>query len=453
MALLCTAAMASGYVTNTNQSVQFIRTASRNASLDVDAAYFNPAAAALIDDGFKLQYGHQVIIQKRTTTDDLVLLNRHEFEGKVFVPAYPTIDAIYKKNKLAFSFHFGPMGGGGSADYENGLASFERMFCAIPTSVSQVGAAMGVGCDKYSVDINFSGGAIIYAGQIGAAYSIIDNLSVGIGARLAYQKNKYEGSIKNVMINPKGLMFDGSMISASEFFQGLAAMPMLEPMKPTLLYYAAATAGMEVDATQSGLGITPILSIDYKLGDKFNFAARYEFNTKLELTNKSEAGKDAGGMFKNDSTFRKDIPGILSLGVSYNILPNLRTMLSYTLYFDKQANFNGKENLFDGNTMDVALGVEFDVTNMLTLSCGYTRTQTGATAEFQSDIDFALSSNSFGLGGKVKVNDKLDVDFGFMAAVCEKMKKKSVDTTTGLEHTESFMRVNKMISAGISYRF
>lgn len=453
MALSCTVVMASGYVTNTNQSIQFIRTASRNASLDIDAAYFNPAAAALMNDGFKLQYGHQVVSQKRTTTDDFALLSRHEFEGKVFVPAYPTIDAMYKKNKLAFSFHFGPIGGGGNAKYEKGLASFERNFCVIPAAISATGAAMGVGCDQYSVDINFTGSSIILGGQIGAAYSVMDNLSVGVGARLSYQKNKYEGSIKNVMINPKGLVFDGSMISAPGFFQGLAAMPQLESLKPTLLYYAAATAGMEVDATQSGLGITPIVSVDYKLNDKFNFAARYEFNTKLELTNKSDADKDAGGMFKNDSTFRKDIPGILSLGASYNILPNLRTMLSYTLYFDKQADFNGKEKLFDGNTMDFALSFEYDVTNMLTLSCGYARSQTGASAEFQSDMDFALSSNTFGFGGKVKVNDKLDVDFGVMAGMYEKMEKKSVDKTTGLSHTETFGRTNKIFSAGVSYRF
>jgi long-chain fatty acid transport protein len=34
---------AGGLLTNTNQSAQFIRMMSRNASLDIDAVYFNPA--------------------------------------------------------------------------------------------------------------------------------------------------------------------------------------------------------------------------------------------------------------------------------------------------------------------------------------------------------------------------------------------------------------------------
>ena len=76
---------AGGVITNTNQSTQFVRTVSRNASLDDDAVYFNPAATAQFSEGLHLSYSHQVCIQKRTTTDDFPTLNNHEYEGKVFL--------------------------------------------------------------------------------------------------------------------------------------------------------------------------------------------------------------------------------------------------------------------------------------------------------------------------------------------------------------------------------
>ena len=47
---------AGGVITNTNQSTQFVRTVSRNASLDDDAVYFNPAATAQFSEGLHLSY-------------------------------------------------------------------------------------------------------------------------------------------------------------------------------------------------------------------------------------------------------------------------------------------------------------------------------------------------------------------------------------------------------------
>src|SRR5574344_908571 len=129
--------MAGGVITNTNQSAPYVRTVSRNATMDNDAVYFNPAATAQLSDGIHLSYGHQVCFQTRTTTDDFPTLNRHEYEGKIVVPAFPTLDAIWKKNHLAISLGFGPNGGGGNAQYDNGLASFERQISLIPGMVTK----------------------------------------------------------------------------------------------------------------------------------------------------------------------------------------------------------------------------------------------------------------------------------------------------------------------------
>ena len=62
---------AGGLVTNTNQSAQFVRTLSRNASTQVDAIYFNPAGVTQLDDGWHLAFHNQTIMQEKTVENSL----------------------------------------------------------------------------------------------------------------------------------------------------------------------------------------------------------------------------------------------------------------------------------------------------------------------------------------------------------------------------------------------
>jgi len=43
---------AGGLVTNLNQSAQYVRTLNRNASLELDAVFYNPAGLTKLDNGF-----------------------------------------------------------------------------------------------------------------------------------------------------------------------------------------------------------------------------------------------------------------------------------------------------------------------------------------------------------------------------------------------------------------
>ena len=54
---------------------------------------------------------------------------------------------------------------------------------------------------------------------------------------------------------------------------------MLDPTKET-------AANIELSCDQSGVGFTPIIGVDFKT-DKWNFAAKYEFKTRIRLKNKS----------------------------------------------------------------------------------------------------------------------------------------------------------------------
>jgi len=123
--MLIQIAFAGGLVTNTNQSVQFIRMLSRNASTDIDAVYFNPAGLIKLHDGWHFAFSSQTIFQDKTTNTSFPLLNSKEYVGEVSVPVFPTGFAVYKKQNFALSLGFGPNGGGGSAEYKTGMPSFE----------------------------------------------------------------------------------------------------------------------------------------------------------------------------------------------------------------------------------------------------------------------------------------------------------------------------------------
>ncbi len=218
-AILSISLFAGGIVTNTNQSASFIRMPARDASLGIDAAYYNPAGLVFLQDGFHLSLNNQFISQKRTIVSTFPGMNRDEFVGTVSAPLFPSVYGVYKANKLAFSLNVNPIGGGGSAFFEDGLPSFEQMVAVLPATLT----SSNIPTSKYSIDTEFDGKSLIWGFQANAAYALTENLSVSLGIRMLTSKNEYNGFLKNISINPNqpafGDKYDGSkMVLASEFF-------------------------------------------------------------------------------------------------------------------------------------------------------------------------------------------------------------------------------------------
>ena len=61
--VLAQLALAGGIVTNSNQSAQFVRNLSRNASSEIDAIYFNPAGLTQLASGWHFAVYNQTIMQ------------------------------------------------------------------------------------------------------------------------------------------------------------------------------------------------------------------------------------------------------------------------------------------------------------------------------------------------------------------------------------------------------
>lgn len=438
----------SAIVTNTNQSIGYYRLLARNASLDLDAVYYNPAGLTRLQDGFHLAFHNQTISQDKTIVNDFPYLNNHTYVGEVRVPLFPNFYAVYKKGPLAVSFGFGPNAGGGSADFATGLPSFETSFSTLPVLLS----SMGLPTTKYSADIAFNGSSIYLGFQGNVSYAINEMFSAAFGLRYISAKNTYEGSIKNVAVNPlmPPLGLTGTMIPAATLFAMIG-----QPI------YAAMVANRALDAEQTGTGITPILSVLVTPVAGLNFTARYEFNTKLVLTNKTT--QDDTGLFPDQAKERADIPGFLALGVSYAIMPQLRAHASFNTYFDKSAVWGAQDasgNVavnragdVDKNTYEFGFGFEYDLFEALTVSAGYLMTRYGVSSAYQSDMDHILSADTIGIGACYRLSEKLSIEGGLLNALYKNDSKSISYGVPFGSFTETYKRTTLGFGFAVNYSF
>ena len=63
-------ATAGGILTNTNQSIDFLRNPARDAAIGLDGVYSNPAGVAFLPEGFHLGFNWQYAHQTRTITSN-----------------------------------------------------------------------------------------------------------------------------------------------------------------------------------------------------------------------------------------------------------------------------------------------------------------------------------------------------------------------------------------------
>ena len=117
--------LAGGYLTNTNQSVAFLRNPARIGAIGIDGAYSNPAGIGFLNKGWHLSFNVQSAYQTRdiyssfgTTLKPFALGEGNDpsgeklFKGTGKAPFFPTIDLAKVYDKWFFSMHLGITGGG-----------------------------------------------------------------------------------------------------------------------------------------------------------------------------------------------------------------------------------------------------------------------------------------------------------------------------------------------------
>jgi long-chain fatty acid transport protein len=423
-------------VTNANQSIFFLRHLARNASTDIDAVYYNPAGLTKLSDGFHLALHNQSIFQEKKVVNAFPTLNAGEYVGEVNVPIFPSFFAVYKKGSFAVSFGFGPNAGGGTADFKTGLPSFEVPIAQLPATIT----SLGIPTTKYAADIAFKGKSVYYGFQVNASYALSDAFALAFGIRYISAVNTYTGHLNSIMVNPNFPAYGltGAMIPATTFFT-LIGQPA----------YAAMVKDKAVDVEQTGTAFTPIWSMFVTPCENFHLSFRYENGTALELQNKTTV--DDTGMFPNGKKTGNDIPAILALGADYTFSPKFRASLAYSLYLDKDADWDGREMTVNDNTYEVGLGLEYQLTDSIGLSAGYLMTQYGLSAAYQSDMSHSLSANTFGAGARIKLGAKFDLDLSAFL-VNYKDDSKTISYGAFGPWKETYKRTTVGFGVGFGYR-
>ena len=441
---------AGGYLTNTNQHAAFLRSLSRGAAIDIDGALSNPAGLSFLPtDGFRIGVSIQSAFQTRDIDASFSTYNGFDpvnkvptvsdvpykkyYKGKAAAPVIPSVFAAYKKGDWTISGFFAITGGGGKASFDDGLPMFESAAMAgifkesVAKYIKTGGQSPIVTPDMYTINSAMDGKQYIYSLQLGLSYKITDWLSAFAAGILQLRTRQSLASL------------DAKL---KQNFGGADLM------------------NLALDCDQTGWGLTPVLGVDVKYG-KFNFGAKYEFKTNLNIENNTkkldypDSAEDLVGPYKHGVNTPNDIPSMLSVAVAYEFLPVLRASVEYHFYDDKKAGMaDGKQKFLTKGTNEYLAGIEWDVTKQLSLSCGGQITDYGLSDNFQSDTSFSCDSYTLGFGAKVKLSERAALNVGYMWTTYEDYKKEfSNYNGTGLRGTNVYSRTNKVFGLSIDYRF
>jgi long-subunit fatty acid transport protein len=513
--LLSGAMFAGGILTNTNQSAMYTRMGCRDATLGIDAVYYNPAGLTKLEDGFHFSINNQTIGQTRTITSDYSPpLNDGKYIGEVSAPLFPGIYAVYKNGKWAFSAGFNPIGGGGGATYSRGLPSFEYSISDLVPALSSQGIT------AYRMNAFFEGRSVFFGYQANISYAINDMISVALGGRYVTAKETYSGYLRDIELQLQNgswrradsVLYDlsaslqgysdgmGAFVAALQPFidagQGSAPLPdgvaklTLQAMElynegmtiaqAQATFQAASddfaqqsmeTEGkadllgdQEVDAGKTGSGFTPIVSVNIQPIDMLNISIKYEHTTKLELTNKTAkdviVGIDPGTgspitMFPDGEESRLDIPAMLSLGATLRPIEPLLISTGFHYWFDKSADWRGREELLSSNSWELGIGAEYYFSEKFLVSAGWIMTGVGVTDEYQTDLSHDLPTYngwSFGVGWDILPFIQFNV--GGQYVLYDNGKRNfSHDSPVFTEPqilTETYEKSNWIIGAGVN---
>ena len=443
-AFACSAAVqAGGLMTNTNYHIAFDRMFARGATSEIDATFSNPAGLAWGREGFQLSLNFQKPWQRRN-----IELNNTTYEGVASAPIVPALFAAYKKDRIALSAMIGIVGSGGFVKYDQGVPQYNVMVQSMMSGIiPQLNQLPGINLPtNYALNSEMKGKQYIYGGQLNFTYKLLNCLSAAVGVRVNYYDGYYRGHVIADAQNEYGQL-----------------------------------AKLLLDVDQKGWGFTPLVSINYHQGP-LTLSARYEFRTKLNpenSTNVLDAGLGNGlvakvaavpvygeaalmkikealapqlaaatAPFQDGACTRYDMPALLAVAAGYEFTPKLRAALEYHFFDDKNAKMaNDRQKELTHGTHEILAGVEYDINEKFTVSCGGQRTDYGLSDGYQQDTSFACDSYSLGFGGAWNINEKVRLNVSYFCSLYSDYNKQAAFGQ------ETYSRTNHVIGLGLDYKF
>jgi long-chain fatty acid transport protein len=237
-----------------------------------------------------------------------------------------------------------------------------------------------------------------------------------------------------------------------------AAAPGFTANAAIMTAHAAGTQDITVDASESGTGITPILSANFSPTENLDIAVKYEFKTEIDLKTKV-VNNNGGGIFVDGQTVVGDMPAMLSLGVDYKPIKKLLLSASFNEYFDKNVDYDGSPtvniNEIDKNFIEYGLGLEYGLSEKLRISAGWSHTETGVNLNYQSDQSFSTNTNSFGAGFGYRITPMIDLNLAYQYSFYAQGSKdyNHMLGTFEVPVTETYNKNTWLIGVGLDFYF
>jgi long-subunit fatty acid transport protein len=269
-----------------------------------------------------------------------------------------------------------------------------------------------------------------------------------MAAGMTQEQAMQQPAVQDLVAKGQQLQASGAQLQATA--------EQLESSAATLAPY---TNGVNLKSDQTGWGIAPVIGIDYKTGP-FNFAAKYEFKTRMRMKNNSDLKEasviSATNKYVNGTSVPEDSPAQLALGAQWSVLDNVRLNAGYHHFFDTDAHwYEHSEKLLDGGTNEYLAGAEWDVNDRLTVSGGVQFTRYPLTDEYMNDMSFVVNSWTFGLGLEYKVSEKVKLSAAYFQTNYEDYNMNTPEQNMealGLNipaGKNSFTRTNRVVGIGV----
>lgn len=427
-----------------NNSASYFQNPSQTGKITVEGVFYNPAGTVFLEDGQYINANLQNSLIEQSMTLDGTKYGSKKYSGS------PSFNYLYKKNNYSIFANASTIAGGATLEYKNGIAGIPLAVESINNTInrqvsamsvipmySQVFAMTGNTLDAKIKNSNFTGQNRYFQLAVGGAYKVTDKLSLSGGLKYVTAHRKLKGNV--------------SFTYNEKLGKTLGVIP----------------GNLEIDAKREGDGVGATFGLDYKATDTLNFALKYDTPVKLNFKTKTSETKGLSilgsrvglsniyAVYANGYSGRRDLPGVLSLGLSKDI--NKVTISGgYVHYFNDAAVMDGVEYK-DGQEFNV--GLDYRFSPKWTFHTGFNYAKTGAKNNTFGDGEYAINSQIYATGLTYKPSDAHEWKFGL--AHVNYNEKNGVKDTRSLNGTplsidKSRVKYDKSINVftlGYTYKF
>lgn len=411
--ILGTAVPASGGGIDNKQnfSSAYAGSLSRNAATDgADAAAYNPAGLMQLKNGtylevdilpFTFDYDHEFNGETQTASTNLIV---------------PMAFGVHKLDKWALWGAFTINGGGGETEYDNGNIITQTVENRINANkFSKAGLLPGGTLSQsYAYAESYD-----YTFTTGVSYDLHPMVSVAAGVR-------YVRTDKEVDLH---ITYSGSYILS------------------------------KYDQEADGFG--GVIGIDIHPSDKLNIGIRYESQVNLDWDTDTNGSNQLGLILlkafgrEDGQSYARDLPAVLALGFEWKILPKLTLKPSFSLYFEKDADWDTQNYAVDGNSFDLALALQYDVNAAWSLTAGYLYINVDMKPENFGIIEQMsppLDCHAFAVGARYRMTEKITLILGLSGYFYKDATAPAALLTKGRPEV-TYGKTLYQGGIGIQYRF